>query len=128
MKSYADEGVLTESAQPTTQIVKGIIGNPGRGEFIFGRIRNPKEMLCKTHRKPSKCIALHANFTNAANSAIKKGDSEEPPFTPYSSASQMAAFTALCQPFRRAARFASSISGRNTRSTSLFSMMSSVES
>ena len=49
-------------------------------------------------------------------------------FTSYSSASQMAAFTALCYPFRRAARFASSISGRNTRSTSLFSMMSSVES
>lgn len=94
MKSYADEGVERESAQP----------------FLLKR------------------TTLHANFTNAANPENKKGDSEEPPFTPYSSASQMAAFTALCQPFRRAARFASSISGRNTRSTSLFSMMSSVES
>lgn len=128
MKSYADEGFERESAQPFLLSDEWHRRKPRPGRICFWENWNFERNVVQNPSIAPKCTTLHANFTNVSNPSMKKGDSEEPPFTPYSSASQMAAFTALCQPFRRAARFASSISGRNTRSTSLFSMMSSVES
>ena len=128
MKSYADEGFLAESAQPFLLSDKWHRRKPRPGRICFWENWNFERNVVQN---PSIAPEMHntsRQLHKRHESVNKKGDSEEPPFTHYSSASQMAAFTALCQPFRRAARFASSISGRNTRSTSLFSMMSSVES
>ena len=128
MKSYADEGFERESAQPFLLSDEWHRRNPRPGLICFWENNKPETNVVQN---PSKTLEMHntsRQLHKRREFVNKKGDSEEPPFTSYSSASQMAAFTALCQPFRRAARFASSISGRNMRSTSLFSMMSSVES